>query len=67
MAKVQTSIRLEPEEIAAVKRAAADDRRPMAAMLRLLITEALAERGYLADGVAVGEAAPARRTRRSSP
>ncbi len=47
MAKVQTSIRLEPEEIAAVKRAAADDKRPMAAMLRLLIVEALEKRGYL--------------------
>lgn len=44
------SIRLSDEEQDALARAAADDERPTAAMARLLITRALAERGYLSDG-----------------
>jgi hypothetical protein len=49
MAKVPTSVRLEPEEIEAIRRAAADDKRPMGMLLRLIIAEWLAEHGYLAE------------------
>ncbi len=41
-------LRLEAELWAALKRAAAKDRRPVANMTRLLLEEALAARGFLA-------------------
>jgi hypothetical protein len=59
MAKIPVSIRLEPEEIEAAARAAADDKRPVAMLLRLIITSWLAERGYLGEnGRPAAPAAP---------
>ena len=49
MSKTLMSVRLEEDELAALQRAAAEDRRPVAAMARLMIHNGLKLRGYL-DG-----------------
>ena len=46
MAKRLLSVRLDDEDIAALARAAADDKRPPAMLARLILHEWLAERSY---------------------
>ena len=67
MPKRLISVRLEEEELAAVKRAAAADQRPTAAMIRRIISSWLRERGYLADDAPVGTPKQPRRPRRGRP
>ena len=53
MPKTLMSVRLDEAERAALERAAADDKRPVAAMARLMIHTGLTLRGYLVNGEAV--------------
>jgi hypothetical protein len=47
MARMPTTVRFGEEELAALKRAAAADRRLPATLIRLIVIQWLEERGYL--------------------
>jgi hypothetical protein len=47
MQRNPTSIRLSEEEEAALRRAADDDKRPVSALIRVILVRWLEERGYL--------------------
>ena len=55
------SLRLSDEEAEALRRAAVDDKRPAAALVRAVLTTWLEERGYLPAGGTESPPKPARR------